>query len=831
MSIDQMKKVVFKHRPKLAEIYRKEGKNTIAKYIRTSYRNGKASEEVVLNAITKITEEILGPSIAQKVRSSLQRNNFVSTVDHHGPICYPGFFQPDLLRTLSDTERGIPATIVLSCASISLNNHTFPRGFSFHGTDGEEIRLPLLRARHHRASVYGQECFSHEDAEAFLLRMKTHSEKLSTLLTPILLRKELFHVKNYRSQITLLNHELMDAIGVGGSDFVSISIEEVARDILLSHHFENNTPFAKILFDETARDIFIQETDGIQTSHDLANDHTTILFWGLQEGIRIPLRIKNGILTDRNENIRLPMERSALKEALLTERIFPNLALCLILLSYHGMTLGGGFSQIDYLPELRKKMRRVISRIGEKPWKKPTDDYLGGDYIYIPTSFSSDNTAIDILNDRLDLSDILSFAKNTTVAAAIDKTIPIAYKIISAKLKKPEICPYCGNNPTSHLIAWLSSSFSVIASPVVQKMLLTDIGKALFRFSEWILECTLRGLIICRAATLNTDPERIPAPRGRILFAEALARGWNMESIILYGRPTDIYRVVLPSGKMLFFDGLPRPSLHESAAVSWMDDKAILKRTLQKAGIPVPEGGSFSHWAQARRCLHHFKAPLIVKPRLGSRGRHTTTNLVKSSDLKQAFMIAKQMSYFVVIEEHLSGSVYRATIIDGMLVGVLAGDPPRVTGDGRKTIRQLIDMKNRRRDRRISEVIVSDNLISFLERQGHVLDDILDSGKTIDLSEKIGLAYGGKSREVTWEVHPKLRNELERAAKVVNDPVLGFDFITEDISADPDSARWGIIECNAVPFINLHHDPLEGEPINAAGKLWDSVAKRHGADY
>jgi D-alanine-D-alanine ligase-like ATP-grasp enzyme len=63
---------------------------------------------------------------------------------------------------------------------------------------------------------------------------------------------------------------------------------------------------------------------------------------------------------------------------------------------------------------------------------------------------------------------------------------------------------------------------------------------------------------------------------------------------------------------------------------------------------------------------------------------------------------------------------------------------------------------------------------------------------------------------------------------VVNDPVLGFDFITEDISSDPKNTRWGIIECNAVPFINLHHDPLEGEPINVAGKLWDYIAKKHG---
>ncbi len=66
---------------------------------------------------------------------------------------------------------------------------------------------------------------------------------------------------------------------------------------------------------------------------------------------------------------------------------------------------------------------------------------------------------------------------------------------------------------------------------------------------------------------------------------------------------------------------------------------------------------------------------------------------------------------------------------------------------------------------------------------------------------------------------------LEKAARVVDDPVLGFDFISLDITRDPDTVRWGIIECNAMPFINLHHDPLEGKPVNVAGLLWDYVLR------
>lgn len=35
--------------------------------------------------------------------------------------------------------------------------------------------------------------------------------------------------------------------------------------------------------------------------------------------------------------------------------------------------------------------------------------------------------------------------------------------------------------------------------------------------------------------------------------------------------------------------------------------------------------------------------------------------------------------------------------------------------------------------------------------------------------------------------------------------------------------RVGILECNGLPFIDLHHYPFEGKPQNVAGALWDIV--------
>ena len=114
----------------------------------------------------------------------------------------------------------------------------------------------------------------------------------------------------------------------------------------------------------------------------------------------------------------------------------------------------------------------------------------------------------------------------------------------------------------------------------------------------------------------------------------------------------------------------------------------------------------------------------------------------------------------------------------------------------------------------------------FLARQGYTLETVLPAGKRIDLLEKIGMSFGGDSVEEFPRTHPKILAYLKKAGDVLNVPIVGFDFIVDDITRDPDTQKWGIIEANAVPFINLHHSQRVGEPINVAAKVWDMWDER-----
>ncbi len=388
----------------------------------------------------------------------------------------------------------------------------------------------------------------------------------------------------------------------------------------------------------------------------------------------------------------------------------------------------------------------------------------------------------------------------------------------------PNKCRACGNNPTPHALAWFSESLTLMLNSLNQLVGNSFINRGFSRGFEWFTTGALLFFRKIGVVKINTDPAQIPGLRGKVLWDEAVKRGIPIHTILFAGKGTDTYGVTIGK-KQLYFSGIPRLPHTPSGSEWWMDDKAILKKKLQAAGLPVARGGVFSRYSPLVKMFAALEKPVIIKPRLGSRGRHTTTNIFEEKDLYKAFKSAKQLCYWVIMEEHLVGSVYRGTCIDGVLVGVLRGDPPRITGDGIHTINELVVEKNNHKHQQVHDVVLGSEHAEFLARQGHTFDTVLPAGKTIDLIEKIGISYGGYSAEVTAVVHPEIKRSLEAAARIVGDPILGFDFIIEHIADDPTRQKWGIIECNGVPFINLHHFPIEGASNNVARHVWDFVEK------
>lgn len=387
---------------------------------------------------------------------------------------------------------------------------------------------------------------------------------------------------------------------------------------------------------------------------------------------------------------------------------------------------------------------------------------------------------------------------------------------------KKNYCKDCGGSQVNHTMVYISVLLGAIVEPWTNWM-----GRLIpEKFFNWMGPFLIRALVFLRLGKLTKKPMDDDSGRARVLWDEAITRGIDMAEFRLLGIGHDIF-LSNYKGDIRSFDVLPRPKNYNPKGLEWMDNKNEMKKHFRKEGIKVALGDITSSKKRALEIFHSLQKPVITKPNIGSRSRHTTTHIMTEDEFLKAFKLAQQLSPWVMIEEELSGFVFRGAVIGEKLIAVIRREPEDVIGDGIHTIRELVEIENKNPLRsgpifhHITMGIEEENELSFWK---HTWSTIPSKGEVITLGQKTSRAVGGGITDVTDEMHPDNIEMLEKIGRVLDDPLIGVDFIMDDVSKSwRDQPRSGVIECNSAPFIDLHHFPLVGKPRNVAGALWDIV--------
>lgn len=388
--------------------------------------------------------------------------------------------------------------------------------------------------------------------------------------------------------------------------------------------------------------------------------------------------------------------------------------------------------------------------------------------------------------------------------------------------KTKKHCIDCGGAQVNHSVVYISILLGALIEPWTNWM-----GKLIPESSfDWLGPVLTKTLTFFKLGKITYEPKDDDSGRAQVLWEEAIKRGIKMYEFRLFGIGHDIF-VSEYKGEKRFFDVLPRPKIYNPKGLEWMDNKGEMKKHFKKEGIIVAKGGVTHSIKNALKIFHSLSKPVITKPNLGSRSRHTTTHISTDAEFLIAFKKARQLSPWVMIEEELSGYVFRGTLIGGKLIAVLRREPAYVIGDGIHNVKELIEIENknpRRDDKIFHQLKLDDEAIKELTHWNHTADTIPKKDEIVTLGQKTSRAVGGGITDMTDVVHPDNKIMLEKIAKVLDDPLIGVDFIMNDVSVSwHDQPKCGVIECNSAPFIDLHHFPLVGKPHNVASALWDII--------
>ena len=263
-------------------------------------------------------------------------------------------------------------------------------------------------------------------------------------------------------------------------------------------------------------------------------------------------------------------------------------------------------------------------------------------------------------------------------------------------------------------------------------------------------------------------------------------------------------------------------------------DKAMTKKLLDESGVPVPRGIVVRDEEEAVRGARRLRYPLVTKPLDGNHGRGVTIGIMDEAQLRFGFReaLAQAKGRDVIVEPFFEGNDHRILVVGGKMVAVAERIPARVTGDGIKTIRQLVAEVNRdpRRgeghENVMTRIRIDAHVEEFLARSGLTPDSIPETDEVVPLRATANLSTGGTAVDRTNEIHPDNAEIARRAALIVGLDVCGVDFVCPDIGRSVRETGGGVIEVNAAPGLRMHIEPSEGAPRDVAKPIIEMLFPR-----
>ncbi|MCF7845638.1 MAG: N-acetylglutaminylglutamine synthetase [Candidatus Peribacteraceae bacterium] len=244
--------------------------------------------------------------------------------------------------------------------------------------------------------------------------------------------------------------------------------------------------------------------------------------------------------------------------------------------------------------------------------------------------------------------------------------------------------------------------------------------------------------------------------------------------------------------------------LSNAIAVQRCQDKQISHRILAKANFNVPVQIS-GHDPEKNSAFLAKHKKVVVKPSRGEQGFGVSADIRTDKNLQNAVAFLQKAKCRVLLEEFRKGQDLRIVLINFKVVAAAIRQPAEIIGTGQHTIRQLIQKQSRRRSastQGASKIPIDDETKRCVRQAGFKLADTLAKGKRLQVRRTANLHTGGTMHDVTPELHPHLKKVAERAARVLDIPVVGLDLIIDS----PKKNKYCIIEANERPGL-ANHEP------------------------
>jgi cyanophycin synthetase len=242
----------------------------------------------------------------------------------------------------------------------------------------------------------------------------------------------------------------------------------------------------------------------------------------------------------------------------------------------------------------------------------------------------------------------------------------------------------------------------------------------------------------------------------------------------------------------------------------------------RQAGLPAPTHMTASTEEAALASAHQLGWPVVIKPLDRDRGEGVTVDIHSDQQLVEAFKKAAALSASVLVERQVPGVCHRVLVAQGKVCVAAKRLPKSVKGDGRQTVRALVDLANATEQAkppwsRLKPFPLDEMALACLAAAGFSPDSIAPEGAMLPLRPIQTSDWGGVVEIVTDTLHPDNAALALKSARIFGLAVAGIDMISVDITR-PWHENGAII--NEVNFSPLLTDRQDGARIGPLLDEW-----------